>query len=53
MTPGKSESQKLDTAATYIIGNTTVSIARIFREENAETLTNIIVKLIKKDAEKP
>lgn len=44
--------ENLETESTYKIGKTIVSINRIFRTENAETLDKIILNLMKKDSEK-
>ena len=53
MIPDNAESRALETTETYTIGKTTVFVDRIFRRENAETLSDIILKLMKKEAEKP
>ena len=49
--PNNDEGIELETAVIYKIGKTTVSIDRVFRE-NAVTIGDIIIKLIKKEAEK-
>ena len=49
--PNNDESIELELAVIYKIGKTTVSIDRVFRE-NAVTIGDIIIKLIKKEAEK-
>ena len=51
--PDKEERQTLETAATCQVGKTTVIVARVFREKDAETLGAIILRLMKKDGEKP
>jgi hypothetical protein len=38
----------IETSATYKIGNSTVLVERIFRSD-AETLADLLLKLIKKD----
>ena len=50
--PGNT-SIKLETTSSYQIGKTTVSVNRGFRQENAETLYNILMRLIQKEAENP
>lgn len=50
--PGNT-SIKLETTASYQIGKTTVSVNRVFRQENAETLYNILMRLIQKEAGNP
>ncbi len=42
-----------ETAASYKIGKTMVSIIRIFRTNNAETVAEILMKLMKKEGESP
>ena len=49
--PNNGEGIELETAVIYKIGKTTVSIDRVFRE-NAVTIGDIIITLIKKEAEK-
>ena len=50
--PGNT-SIKLETTASYPIGKTTVSVNRVFRQENAETICDILLHLIQKEAESP
>jgi len=52
-TPQTGKRLALDTAATYNVGKLTVTVDRIFRKENAKTLGDIILKLMKKEAETP
>lgn len=46
------EIREQDTQTTYQIGKTKVFVTRIFRTKNAETLDEILVKLINNDFEK-
>ena len=43
----------LETTASYRIGKTIVSIVRIFRTNDAETIAEILMKLMKKEEESP
>jgi len=48
------ESQTLESSDSYKVGKTIVNIKRVFRDSpKAETLDKIILKFMKKDAEKP
>ena len=42
---------KLETNASYEIGKMKILVDRIFREENAETLADIMLRMIKRDIE--
>ena len=50
VTPKGAESVKLETAAQYTIGNTVCLIDRVFKEK-ADMVSDIIIRLIKKDIE--
>ena len=47
------DKEVLETSDSYKIGKTVVTVNRVFRDSDAETLDKIIINLIKKDAEKP
>ena len=49
--PVNGKSLELETAVIYKIGKTTVTVERVFRSENAITLNDIIVRLIKNEAQ--
>ena len=51
--PRKPDVCEHDSQATYQVGKTTVFVTRIFQTKNAETLAEILVKLIYNDLEKP
>lgn len=50
MISNNNKNYELETTASYKIGKTAVSIDRVFRKDNAETLGDVLIKLMKEDA---
>ena len=51
-TSSKLAAFKQETRVSYEIGKTKVIVTRIFRDDDAQTLDGILVKLMKKEVEK-
>lgn len=45
--------EKLDASATYTVGNMSFIVCPVFKVDSAETIDNILVRLLRCDAEIP